>query len=71
MLGAFSFTKVKSVHPLRVRDCRPVTLAAAVLWCATSAALVWLSPERPDLILAAWLAASAWLVGLSFWRSLR
>jgi phosphatidylcholine synthase len=72
VLGAFSFTKVKSVHPLRVRDLRTLTVGAAAAWCGTSFALIWLLPaDRPDWILVAWLAASAYLVGLSFWRSLR
>ena len=72
VLGTFSFTKVKSVHPLRVRDLRTLTVGAAAAWCGTSFALIWLLPaDRPDWILVAWLAASAYLVGLSFWRSLR
>jgi len=71
VLGAFSFTKVKSAHPLRVRDFRAVTLGMAALWVGTSFGLIWLSPGQPDLLLWGWLAANAWFVGLSFWRSFR
>jgi phosphatidylcholine synthase len=71
VLGAFSFTKVKSVHPLRVRDFRALTLASAGLWFVSSFALVWLAPERPEAALVAWAASSAWLLGLSFWRSFK
>jgi len=69
ILGALSFTPVKAVHPLRVRDLRAVTLAAAVGWCATSVALLWIAPDRPLWLLAAWLGVSAYLVGLSLWRT--
>ncbi|MBL8830997.1 MAG: phosphatidylcholine/phosphatidylserine synthase [Rhodospirillales bacterium] len=71
VLGAISFTKIKSAHPLRVRDFRTVTLAMAAVWVATSFGLIWLSPDRPDPLLFAWLAANAWFVGLSLWRSFR
>jgi phosphatidylcholine synthase len=71
VLGAFSFTKVKSIHPLRVRDFRAVTLAASAIWVAAAAWLLWIAPAANPWVLAAWLASSAWLVGLSFWRSFR
>lgn len=71
VLGAFSFTKVKSIHPLRVKDFRAVTLTASGLWVAAATWLLWIAPEGQPSVLVAWLAASAWLVGLSFWRSLR
>jgi phosphatidylcholine synthase len=71
VLGAFSFTKVKSIHPLRVRDFRVVTLAASAIWVAAATWLLWFAPGGYPWVLAAWLAASAWLVGLSFWRSFR
>jgi phosphatidylcholine synthase len=70
-LGAFSFTKVKSIHPLRVKDFRAVTLASSAVWVAAAAWLLWIAPEANRWVLAAWLASSAWLVGLSFWRSFR
>ncbi|MBI3504127.1 MAG: phosphatidylcholine/phosphatidylserine synthase [Proteobacteria bacterium] len=71
VLGALSFTKIKAIHPLRVRDFRVVTLASAAVWGLASGALVWISPARPDWLMVAWLAATAWLLGLGFWRSLR
>ncbi|MCA3247916.1 MAG: CDP-alcohol phosphatidyltransferase family protein [Tagaea sp.] len=71
ILGAFSFTKVKSIHPLRVRDWRAVTLAASAAWVGTATWLLWFAPATNHAVLAVWLAASAWLVGLSFWRSFK
>ncbi len=71
VLGAFSFTKVKAIHPLRVRDFRVATLGSAVAWCASSFALIWLSPAAPGPVFAVWIASSVWLVGLSLWRSFR
>lgn len=71
VLGAFSFTKVKSIHPLRVRDYRALTLTASGVWVFGAAWLLWFAPEVNPIVLAAWMAASAWLVGLSLWRSVR
>jgi phosphatidylcholine synthase len=71
VLGALSFTKIKAIHPLRVRDFRVITLASAVVWGLTSFGLIWLSPVRPDWMMAAWLASTFWLLGLGFWRSFR
>ena len=71
VLGAFSFTKVKSIHPLRVRDFRAVTLASSVVWVLAATWLLWFAPASYPWVLAAWLASSAWLVGLSFWRSFK
>jgi phosphatidylcholine synthase len=71
VLGAFSFTKVKSIHPLRVKDFRAATLTACAVWIGAAAWLLWIAPAGDPWGLAAWLASSAWLFGLSIWRSFK
>jgi hypothetical protein len=56
---------------LRVRDYRALTLTASGVWVFGAAWLLWFAPEVNPIVLAAWMAASAWLVGLSLWRSVR
>lgn len=72
VLGALSFTPIKAIHPLRVRDFRVITLSSALVWGLTSFGLIWLpAAERPDWMMVAWLASTFWLLGLGFWRSFR
>jgi phosphatidylcholine synthase len=70
-LGLASFSTAKFLHPLRVREGRPLTLAATAVWAASSLVLVLAQPERPTLALAAWLLASAWLAIQSLRRTFR
>ncbi len=48
-----------------------MTLAALVIWMASAGALIWPVDTARDFLLAAWWAATAYLVGLCLWRSLR
>jgi phosphatidylcholine synthase len=70
VLGLASFSTVKFVHPLRVREGRGATIAATFVWGAASITLILLHPDRPAAILAAWLVASAWILGRSARRTL-
>lgn len=71
VLGALTFTDLKVVHPVRVTALRPVTLAALVLWMVSAGALIAALDAPRDLLLALWWTATAYLVGLCLWRSLR
>lgn len=70
-LVALTFIPAKFVHPFRVVEFRPLTLAATATWAVTLVVLVAAHPERPVWALALWLAATAWFGGLGLWRSLR
>jgi phosphatidylcholine synthase len=72
---ALTPTQLKFVHPLRVKDFRPVTIGATLLW---GVATLWLVLERGGYIEGAsrtaywiWLASSLWFFALSVWRSFR
>lgn len=70
-LGLASFSSAKFLHPLRVREGRPLTLTATAVWSVSSLVLVLAQPERPGLVLAAWLLASACLLVQSLKRTFR
>ena len=68
-------TQLHFVHPLRVKDFRPITIAATFLWGATT---LWLVLERGGyvdtahpLVFWLWAASCLWFLGLSAWRSFR
>jgi phosphatidylcholine synthase len=71
-----TFVPWKYVHPFRVRDWRSVTIPMTVLWAATSLRLVLIDPDTgrardaSPLVFWLWVAASAYFVALSVWRSI-
>ena len=73
---ALTPTHLHFVHPLRVKDFRPVTIAATLLWGTTT---LWLVLERggyagdgsSPVVFWLWIASSAWFLALSAWRSFR
>ncbi|MEM6439143.1 MAG: CDP-alcohol phosphatidyltransferase family protein [Pseudomonadota bacterium] len=68
--AALTFTRVKFVHPIRVRAFRPATLAATAAWAAASAALLAF-PESAMAGAARWLwgVSAGWFGALTIWRS--
>ena len=66
-----SFSTAKFLHPLRVREGRPITIAATAIWAVSSLVLVLTIPDRPVWALGAWALASAWLVIQSLRRTFR
>lgn len=71
VLGLLTFTSVRTVHPIRVVQLRPLTAAATLLWLAATGALI-AAPDWNRLpVLAAWWLSTAYVCGLCAWRSLR
>lgn len=71
VLGLLTFTSVRTVHPIRVVQLRPLTVAATLLWLAATGALI-AAPDWNRLpVLAAWWLSTAYVCGLCAWRSLR
>jgi len=71
VLGLASFSTAKFLHPLRVREGRVLTLLATGIWAVSALVLVLASPDRPLVVLIAWLVASAWLGAQSLRRTFR
>lgn len=71
VLGILTFTPLKFVHPLRVRELRLPTLIATVVWAVSSLWLVVQIPQTPSWALAAWVASSIYLGAISLRRTLR
>jgi phosphatidylcholine synthase len=77
VLGILTFVPFKYVHPFRVRMWRPLTLAITALWALSTFWLVLASGpghtplEAAPLAFWAFLAASAYFLGLCIWRSAR
>lgn len=71
-----TFVPWKYVHPLRVRDWRAFTIPITILWGGTTLRLLIVSKDHKALdaspvIFWLWVAASAYFLLISVWRSIR
>ncbi|WP_027897317.1 phosphatidylcholine synthase [Zestomonas thermotolerans] len=71
VLAALTLTRMKFLHPFRVREFMPLNIAATFVWMLCCAALIVLYPRQPPLLMALWLLASAYFLGICLWRSAR
>lgn len=77
VFGVLTFVPFKYIHPFRVRMWRPLTLAITALWALSTFWLVLASgpgaapAAAAPLAFWAFLAASAYFLGLCIWRSAR
>lgn len=66
-----TFSPVKFIHPVRVRDFRRANLVATAVWSVATTVLLARYPARPPALAALSLAAAAHLVGVGVLRTLR
>lgn len=71
ILGVLTFTPLKFVHPLRVRELRIPTLIATAAWALSSLWLVIQLPQSAPWALVVWIASSVYLGTISLRRTLR
>lgn len=70
-LAALTLTRMKFLHPFRVRQFMPLNIAVTILWMACCAWLILVYPARPAPVLVLWLLASGYFLGVCLWRSAR
>ena len=71
LLAGLTLTKMKFLHPFRVRQFMPLNIAVTCLWMLASALLILQYPLNQTWLLGAWLLASTYFVGVCLWRSAR
>ena len=70
-LAALTLTKMKFLHPFRVRQFMPLNIIVTFVWLISSGVLVVQYPAQPDWLMWLWATASAYFVGMCLWRSAR
>ncbi|UVE16838.1 phosphatidylcholine/phosphatidylserine synthase [Pseudomonas sp. LS44] len=70
-LAALTLTRMKFLHPFRVRQFMPLNIAVTFVWMLCCAWLILVYPQRPVALLVVWLLASAYFLGICLWRSTR
>ncbi|WP_447555126.1 phosphatidylcholine synthase [Vreelandella sp. EE22] len=68
-LAALTVTRMKFLHPFRVRKFMPLNIAVTLVWCACATSLVLTSPQHADWALWGWGAASVYFAGMCVWRT--
>jgi phosphatidylcholine synthase len=71
VLGALTFTGIKFVHPVRVRELRAITLPVTVAWLGTMVYLIAVHPAAPVWARAVVVAGVAYQAFLTIRRTVR
>ena len=70
-LSGLTLTRVKFLHPFRVKAFMPLNIAVTLLWMFACAWLILLYPLNSTWLVAVWLLASIYFVGVCLWRTAR
>nr|WP_215731023.1 phosphatidylcholine/phosphatidylserine synthase [Pseudomonas lalucatii] len=71
LLAGLTLTRMKFLHPFRVRQFMPLNIAVTLVWMLACLMLILRYPGQPTWLLAIWLAASVYFVAICLWRSAR
>lgn len=69
LLAALTLTRMKFLHPFRVRQFMPLNISVTFVWMFSSALLIVQQPADQRWLLGLWFAASAYFVGVCLWRT--
>lgn len=69
LLALLTVTRMKFLHPFRVRRFMPVNIAVTAIWLLCSLSLVHDHPAINPLVLTLWLLMSAYFLGVCLWRT--
>ncbi|GGM27784.1 phosphatidylcholine synthase [Pseudomonas asuensis] len=68
-LAVLTLTRMKFLHPFRVRKFMPINIAVTFVWLLSSMLLILNHPEHSPTLLTVWFAMSAYFIGICIWRS--
>nr|WP_202604603.1 MULTISPECIES: CDP-alcohol phosphatidyltransferase family protein [Pseudomonas syringae group] len=68
-LALLTMTRMKFLHPFRVRRFMPLNIAVTTVWLLASALLIINHPHNGPLVMGLWLAMSAYFLGICIWRT--
>ena len=69
ILSVLTFVPIKVVHPFRVRTNRALSASLAMVWMVLTAWIFAVFPDQPLSLEIAWVAAAAYFLGVSIWRT--
>lgn len=70
-LAILTVTRMKFLHPFRVRQFMPLNIAVTLVWCACATSLILTSPTHAAWALWGWGVTSVYFIGMCVWRTAR
>ncbi|MDX1369532.1 phosphatidylcholine synthase [Pseudomonas sp.] len=71
VLAGLTLTKMKFLHPFRVKQFMPLNIGVTLLWMVASALLIMQYPLNQSWLLLVWGLASVYFVAICLWRTAR
>lgn len=71
VLAGLTLTKMKFLHPFRVKQFMPLNIGVTLLWMAACALLIVQYPLNQTWLLLVWGLASVYFVAICLWRTAR
>jgi phosphatidylcholine synthase len=71
VLAGLTLTKMKFLHPFRVRQFMPLNIGVTLLWMAACALLIVQYPLNQTWLLLVWGLTTAYFVAICLWRTVR
>jgi phosphatidylcholine synthase len=68
-LALLTLTRIKFLHPFRVRRFMPINIAVTSIWLLCSLSLVVNHPDSNPMVMGLWLTMSAYFLGICAWRT--
>lgn len=68
-LALLTLSRMKFLHPFRVRRFMPINITVTFVWLLCSLLLVLSHPANNPTVLLVWLAMSAYFLGICIWRT--
>ncbi|MCO8165501.1 phosphatidylcholine/phosphatidylserine synthase [Pseudomonas sp. 21LCFQ010] len=68
-LALLTVTRVKFLHPFRVRRFMPLNIAVTTVWLVCSGWLIMTHPHESAVVMGVWLLMSAYFLGVCIWRT--
>ncbi|MNT32177.1 Phosphatidylcholine synthase [compost metagenome] len=71
LLSGLTLSKMKFLHPFRVKQLMPLNIGVTLLWMAVSAVLIVQYPLNQAWLLLIWGLTSVYFVAICLWRTAR
>ncbi|NQD91210.1 phosphatidylcholine/phosphatidylserine synthase [Pseudomonas sp. CrR25] len=71
VLAGLTLTKMKFLHPFRVKEFMPLNIAVTLVWMLACGMLILQYPLNSTWLLLVWLLTTAYFVGICVWRTAR
>ncbi|MDG4870400.1 hypothetical protein P8631_20605, partial [Guyparkeria sp. 1SP6A2] len=70
-MAALTVTRMKFLHPFRVRQFMPLNITVTLVWCVCTTSLILSNHTHAAWALWGWVLTSVYFTGMCLWRTAR